>query len=282
MTPPSSNEPPSSPVASGGIEAPDRLASPAGRGMGEGAIAPARQVLPERAPGSGTPRADGARGRKLRGLIALCRARVRATTGARVAVSGSTLVGIVSMVVAIVVRVSDGPDASLGGLVSTSARWVTWVAGAPLALAVAHDRRALDRSEGIEALVLVRGFGAQALESARALGAMIQIALVIGTPIVLLASLSVALSGTIPAALARAPFVVGAAAFAAVAGVTLGGVATVCGSLGAGRGRWLLLAVVVLPWILASELGRSSWSIPGVLQAALAFLLPGKLPGALT
>jgi hypothetical protein len=68
---------------------------------------------------------------------------------------------------------------------------------------------------------------------------------------------------------------------AVVAGVTLGGAGAVCGRIGRARGRWLLLAVIVGPWVLADLAGHGAWSIPGALGAVVDFVLGARhLAGA--
>jgi hypothetical protein len=71
--------------------------------------------------------------------------------------------------------------------------------------------------------------------------------------------------------LASAAAGLGAVAFAVIAGVTLGGLGAICGSLGRARGRWLLFAAVFGPWVLADMAGHGGWSIPGALRAVLDF-----------
>lgn len=213
--------------------------------------------------------------RRRGGMIALARLRIRRSGGGRLArVAGiPLLIGFAAAI--LVLRVSDGPDAPLAGLVSLSARWITWLVGVPLAFAIAGDRRALDRRDGVDALAFARGFSSQSLEYARLLGAMIETSMAIGRSIVLLALLTAALAGSIPQAIARLMLATSAAGYGVVAGVTLGGVAAICGRVGRSRGRWLFFAVAVGPWILADLAGYGAFSIPGALAAALDFALGG-------
>ena len=227
---------------------------------------------PTAAPARGAPgprRADVLRGRA-RGAVALARARLRAAPLGRAGRVFGAFVGIGFAAAAIYLRASDGPDASLAGLVVGAARWMGWVAGAPLACAAAQDRRAIDRRDGIDALAASRGLSAAGRESARAVAAMLEVAIAIGAPLVLLALLTASLAGSGHVALHRAGLAIGAAVFAVIAGVTLGGIGAACGRLGRARGRWLLLAVIVGPWLFADLAGRPSWSIPGALGAVIA------------
>jgi hypothetical protein len=173
-------------------------------------------------------------------------------------------------------RMSEGADVSLRGLVVLAAHGVPWLVGAPIALAAAEDHAAADRHDGILALAASRGVSPSGLGAARVLAAMEEIAWGIGAPLATLALLTAALAGRVPAVLDRVGLALGVAAFAMVAGVVLGGLGAACGRLGGARGRWLLLAIVVGPWMLADLAGRGAWSIPGALGVALDLVLGGR------
>jgi hypothetical protein len=206
-------------------------------------------------------------------LIGLARERLRQTKGGR----WSALLGLLLMtgfgLIALVLRADDGPDVALGGLFETAARTIAWAAGAPLGLAIAHDRGRADRAAGIEALAASRGAGRSALEAARTAAAMLQTTLAIGLPLLVLALLGVALAGSLTSALRHLGLAAGLAGFSILAGVSIGGIAAACGRLGAMRGRSLLAAVVLVPWVLTDLAGLRAWSIPGALSAALAFIV---------
>ena len=211
--------------------------------------------------------------RRSRGAVALMRARLGRHRWARV---GKTLAWLTAggfAAAAVGLRWSDGADASLSGLVVAAAHGVPWLVGAPVALAAAEDHRAADRREGISALAAARGISPSALAAARVLAAMEEIAWGIGAPLVALAALTAALAGRFGAAVDRVGLALGAALFALIAGVALGGLGAACARVGGARGRWLLIAIVVGPWALADLAGRGAWSIPGALGAALDFAL---------
>src|SRR5512144_3083875 len=106
---------------------------------------------------------------RIRGVIALARGRLAATRGGRIA----RILGRVSTagfaLTALILYATDGAGASLAGLTVAAARWLPWIAGAPLALAAAEDREAIDRRDGVEALAAARGFSTRSLASARIL-----------------------------------------------------------------------------------------------------------------
>jgi len=108
--------------------------------------------------------------RRRGGLIALARRRLQRSRGGRVAAVLRVFVVLGFAGAILLLRAADGGDAPLGGLVSSAARWVAWLVGAPLALAIAGDRRSFDRRDGIDALAASRGFSLQSIESARLLG----------------------------------------------------------------------------------------------------------------
>jgi hypothetical protein len=211
-------------------------------------------------------------------LIALARSRLASTGAGRAA----RLLAVLSIVgfafAAVMLRVSDGADAPLSGLTLTAARCLAWIAGAPLALAAAGDRTALDRREGIEALAAARGVSPAGLDAARVLAAMSAVGLAVGVPLAGLSVLATAIAGRGAAMLHHAASGLGALIFAVIAGVTLGGAGAACGRLGRRRGRWLLAVVVLGPWVLADLAGHGAWSIPGALDAALDFLVGARSP----
>lgn len=207
-----------------------------------------------------------------RALIALARERLRQTKGGRWSALLGLLLVTVFGVVEIVLRV-DGPDVSFGNLLGTASRAIAWAAGAPLALAIAHDRARADREEGIEALAASRGAGGRSLEVVRTAAAMLQETLAIGVPILVLALLGAALAGSVPSALRHLGLAAGLALFSVVAGVTIGGLAAACGRVGRARGRSLLAVLVLVPWVLTDLAGLRAFSIPGALNAALTFVV---------
>ena len=210
-----------------------------------------------------------------RGLVALAARRLRASAGGRIATVTSIPIVLAFAGIALVLRRVDGALSPLEGLVPHAAAWLAWAAAAPLALSAARDRRLLDRREGLDALAAGRGFSESALEAARALGAMTTITTALGAPLVVLAIFTAALAGSLRLALARVGLAALAAVFAVIAGVTLGGLASICARVGRARGRLLLFALVVGPWMLADLLGHGAWSIPGALAAVLDFTLRG-------
>lgn len=205
----------------------------------------------------------------LRGAVALGRARLRGTRGFRLGLAAAVLIGVVDAFTLLLLSMDD-PSVTLDGTLVGAAGWLAWTAAGPIALAAAHDRAAADRGEGIEALAAARGVPPGGLEAARALAAMQMIALVIGAPALVLAGIGALLAGGAGAALRFASLGAALVLFAAVAGVTLGGLAAMSGRVAGPRGRGLFAAIVLVPWALADLAGSARWSIPGALDAFLS------------
>jgi len=182
------------------------------------------------------------------------------------------LVAIVFAILALILRIADGVT-WFPGLIETALYWILWIAGGSVALVAANDRPGADRADGLESLVASRGASPEALAASRVLAAMVELAVVIGAPAVALALFTAAIAGTLEMALRHLAFVLAVAVFAAIAGATLGGLASACSRIGAARGRSLFAAVVIVPWLLADLAGRGAWSIPGALRAVLSFSL---------
>jgi hypothetical protein len=222
-----------------------------------------------------THAARAARARRGFGVVALARRRMRRGALGRTAAAFGALIAVGFAAFALVLRVSEGADASIEELLSAAGGLAAWLVGVPVALAAADDRAAEDLRDGIDALAAARGVSARSLEGARVLGAMVEATRALAVPLGALALFLVALAGSPARALSRLEFTLAILAFAALAGGTLGGLGAVCGALGRARGRLLFLAVLLGPWALAEAYGRPALSIPGALDAALDFALGG-------
>lgn len=218
--------------------------------------------------------------RRVAATVALARARLRDSGGGKTArlLGALTTVGFAGAIVAL--RVADGADASLRQPLLTAAHWIPWIVAPPFAFAAARDRRGEDRRDGVMALAAARGVSSAALEAARVLAAMIEITWALGLPMVVLSTLAAALATRPSVALQRLGVGLGALAFAAVAGITLGGVAALAGRFGGRRGRSLLVALIAGPLVISDVSGQRPFSIPGALSAVLNFTVSAWSPGA--
>ncbi|MDI1476069.1 hypothetical protein [Polyangium sp. y55x31] len=210
----------------------------------------------------------------------MSRTRLGRTVLSRIGLVGGVLLGASFAILAIVLRATEGTSAPLEGLVGLGAASITLVAAAPTTLAAASDRTAEDREAGIEALAATHGVHAQSLHVVRWVASMVQIARAIALPLVGLALVTVALSSSGSMVMRRIVFAIGLLAFSAIAGATLGTIATFAARMGGRRGRLLLAAIVIVPWMLAELAGRGSYSIPGALSALLSILVDAGRGGA--
>ena len=212
--------------------------------------------------------------------VALSRSRLAQSTLARVGfVSGMSL-ALSLVVFAIIVRASDGSAAPLDGLVEAGAAAIAFVAAAPTTLAAATDRRAADREGGIEALAAMRGVHVAHLDLVRTYAAMMLVARTTALPLVTLAIAVAALASSTGMAFRRLGIALGLLAFSVVVGVALGSVAALSARVGGRRGKLVVSAIVLLPWIVGELFGRGIFSIPGALSAALSLIFDIGSQGA--
>jgi hypothetical protein len=188
--------------------------------------------------------------------LALCRSRLAARFGAR---AGWVLAAVGAAVFA--VAAADG--ATVG---ADAAQAFCWLAAGPAALAAAAAPAERDRVEGVEALAFARGL--PPLGRARVAAAALACALRVGLP-TLLVVLAAAAADPSGRAFASASLLT-AGAF--IAGALVGALGAGSGEVGGERGRSLLVALVVLPWLAADLAGASWMSLPGIVHRGLGWL----------
>jgi hypothetical protein len=141
----------------------------------------------------------------------------------------------------------------------------SWVAGIG-ALSLATDLAARDATQGLSSLVRLRGFGEAALERARVLAGARRLASNVLVPGLML-SLSLLLRfHTLRAALMSLSLLVLSVPYAALVGATLAPLARACSLWLPGRGRLLLAAIALGPWLLGAGLHANLPSIPGAFS----------------
>ena len=151
----------------------------------------------------------------------------------------------------------------------------SWVAGLG-ALSLARDLAARDEAQGVTSLARLRGFGDQTLERARTLAGAMTLFSAVALPGLLVALATLLRFRTLPGTLSALSLALCTLPYAALLGGVLALLARLCSKLLPERGRWLLLALVLGPWLLARGTGSALPSIPG----AFAWLL-GHLAGSL-
>lgn len=163
-----------------------------------------------------------------------------------------------------------GP-ASLGVAANLWARALTiasWVAGVG-ALSLATDLATRDATQGLTGLARLRGVGERELERARTIAGARRLgttALMSGLLVVLAVLLRFR---TLHGSLAALGLAFVTVPYAALVGGTLAALARACSRWLPGRGRLLLMALVLGPWLLGSGTGLGVPSIP----SAFAWLL---------
>jgi hypothetical protein len=205
--------------------------------------------------------------------VELCRARFAATGSGRFAWGAAVAIAVGAFVIALSIRVTDGPAAPVGGLFRQAAGFTGWISGSLLALAAAKDTSLADRADGVEALVAARGVGASLLRSARTLAATGQIARTLGIPLAVLGLATAALAADVTSALRRVAAAALLLAWGVVAGVTLGALAAVSARIFGARGPSALATLVIGERLVAGSLGLAVWSVPGALEAVLSLVL---------
>ncbi|MFO7181592.1 MAG: hypothetical protein DIU78_023015 [Pseudomonadota bacterium] len=171
------------------------------------------------------------------------------------------------------VRLETAPDLLRRALAATS-----WIVAGFSGLSLARDLAVRDRSDGIEMLAALRGYDARQLELARSVAGALRIAMWSAAPIVALALLVAASSGTLRGVLLGASFTGFALVYAALLGVTVAALSRAGAGLSPRRGRLVFAAFILLPHA-ARLVSPSTPSVP----AAFAWLLEqsAALSGAL-
>ncbi len=200
-----------------------------------------------------------------RALVRLCALSQRGLWGLRLGRLYGVGIGLTYALLSWLGPASLGTTAKLWARCLATASWVAGVG----ALSLATDLAARDTTQGLTSLTRLRGFGEGELERARTVAGALRLtttALVPGLMLALAALLRFrSWHGTL-VALALSALTV---PYAALLGGSLALLARACSRWLPGRGRLLLLAIVLGPWLLGSGIGAEVPSIP----AAFGWLL---------
>lgn len=203
-----------------------------------------------------------------RALVRLVRESLSRRWGVRGARIYAAIVSLgVSATIWLVAR-RYGPDGTALSLVARAAAMLTWIAGGLATLALAAPSKDTALIDGIVALASARGLGNEALARAGMIATVRLLVEVIVVPIIAIGVFVFAFvaGGSIESAFWP---IAGAVVFGVVAAIVLGAAASSCQRWGGAQGRSWLMAIVLLPWLLADTIasGRVApyLSIPGLL-----------------
>lgn len=164
---------------------------------------------------------------------------------------------------------AKGPDAEgwTAGIAARAASLIVGYVGAMAALSLAAASKATEVEASIREMAAARGFSAREFRSSEVFASIRVVGEVVALPAAIVAVVCALLSHEqSPAALLPMG---GAAAFAAVAAIVVGSLASACRAWGGAHPRRFLVAVVVLPWIIGNALldgrGGEYLSVPGLL-----------------
>lgn len=174
---------------------------------------------------------------------------------------------------------AKGPDADgdTTGVAATGTAFIVGYAGSVVALSLAAVPKARELDAGARALVMARGISPTALTRAELRASLRLAGEVIAIPTAALAFVCALLSHEKDAA-ALLP-IAGAAVFALLAALVVGGIAFACRKWASSRPKAALLAAVVFPWIVGNAFfasrGGEYASIPGFLSWSFRLLTGG-------
>jgi hypothetical protein len=210
-----------------------------------------------------------------RALVHILRELLAGRWGIRAARIYGVMVSISITATIWVIARRYGPDDATISLVARSAGLLTWIAGGIATLALSAPPKDRAFAEGVAALAAARGFDEDALGRA-AVAATIRVLFeVIAVPVAAVGAFVVVFvaRGRLRGVIGP---ISGAIAFALLASIVLGVLASACRKWGRAQGRSWLLVAVFLPWLVAELLlggkGAAYLSIPGLLGKAWEML----------
>ncbi len=145
-------------------------------------------------------------------------------------------------------------------------RAACWVGAGPAALTAARAPGLRDRMDGVDVLVALRGVSARGLQRIRLSVAAFVGGLLVFVPTLLVSMTAMVATPTANLALRGVTLSI----LAALVGALIGALGAACGEIGRDRGRSLLAAVVVVPWILADLWSTPSLSLIGLVDASVS------------
>ena len=200
-----------------------------------------------------------------RALVRFCSRAQKGLWGLRLGRIYSFGVGFSYAVLALLGPASLATSAQLWARALGTASWVAGVG----ALSLATDLGARDTAQGLTGLARLRGVGELELERARTIAGTLRLSATVLVPGLLLALTILLRFRTLHGLVVALVLALFTVPYAALVGGTLAPLARACSGWLPSRGRLLLLALVLGPWLFGSGVGLQVPSLPG----AFAWLL---------
>jgi hypothetical protein len=203
-----------------------------------------------------------------RALVRVCTRAQRELWGLRLA----RLYGIGIGISYAILTLSLGPDPRLAAtLWERCLTTASWAAGLG-ALSLARDLAGRDATQGVTSLARLRGFGDEMLERARTLSGALTLAGAVAVPGLLVALAALVRFRSLTSAMTALALGLLTLPYALLVGTVLSSLARLCSRWLPERGRLLLIAIVLLPWLVALGTKTGLPSIPGALSWLLSHL----------
>lgn len=197
-----------------------------------------------------------------RALVRLCSHSQRQLLGLRLGRAYGIGIGLSY---ALMTALGPAEVAVSGKLWSRCLVTASWVAGLG-ALSLASDLSARDAAQGVTSLARLRGYGEGAMERARGLAGALRLGTIVLVPGLIVAVALLLKVRTLSSGVTALSLAVLTVPYAALVGGVLAPLARACHRFLPGRGRWLLAAVVLGPWLLGVGLNAPVPSIPAGLD----------------
>jgi hypothetical protein len=206
-----------------------------------------------------------------RALVRLCSKSQRELWGLRLGRIYGFGIGVSY---ALVLFVGSGSMATVAQLWGRALATASWVAGIG-ALSLARDLSARDAARGLSGLSRLHGYSELELERARTLAGALRLSSTVAVPGLLLSLAALVRVRTFQGVGVALLLALLTLPYALLVGGSLAPLARVCSRLLPGRGRLLLLALVLGPWLLGSGLDLNVPSLPAAFGWLLRHLTQG-------
>ncbi len=194
-----------------------------------------------------------------RSLVRFCSRAQKSLWGLRLGRIYGFGIGFSYAVLAWVGPPSFGTSAKLWARALATASWVAGIG----ALSLATDLAARDAAQGLTGLARLRGVGERELERARSIAGALRLGTTVLVPGWMLAVALLLRFRTLHGSVVALALALLTIPYAALVGGMLAPLARACSGWLPGRGRLLLLALVLGPWLFGSGMGLPVPSVPG-------------------